>query len=149
MTTSQPPRLSDMLCFAVHSTAHALHRTYKPLLAPLGLTYPQYLVMMLLWETDGMSVKALGDQLMLDSGTLTPLLKRLEAAGFVTRQRAKADERQVEIFLTDEGRALGQKSCAIPAAIGEAMGISLEEINALHQRLLQVRQELLKRESEA
>lgn len=142
MPDSNPPRLSDQLCFAVHSTAHALHRAYKPLLAPLGLTYPQYLVMLVLWEGDGQGVKAIGERLMLDSGTLTPLLKRLEAAGLLTRRRSSADERQVEIFLTVEGQALGAKACPIPMAIGEAAAMEAGEVAALKEKLIALRRQL-------
>src|SRR5258707_15515449 len=90
-----PQRLDNQICFAVYSTAHALNRVYKPLLDPLGLTYPQYLVMLVLWEVDGLTVKQIGQRLRLDSGTLTPLLKRLQAAGLVRRERDASDERQV------------------------------------------------------
>lgn len=134
-----PPRLADQLCFALHSTTHALLRAYKPLLAPLGLTYPQYLVMLLLWERDGQTVKALGARLMLDSGTLTPLLKRLEAAGLLARRRSRKDERLVEIFLTETGRALGVRACAIPAAIAACSGLPLAEIEALRDEVLALR----------
>src|ERR1700754_1768640 len=99
-----PLLLGNQLCFAVYSTAHAFHRFYKPLLDRLGLTYPQYLVMLVLWEQDGISVKEIGERLFLDSGTLTPLLKRLEAAGFVKRSRSSEDERQVLIALTAQGQ---------------------------------------------
>src|ERR1700747_3065925 len=92
--------LSNQLCFAVYSTAHAFNRVYKPLLDSLGLTYPQYLVMLTLWERDRVTVTAIGEQLFLDSGTLTPLLKRLEAAGLLRRSRDRADERQVLVTLT-------------------------------------------------
>src|SRR5213595_3505029 len=98
-----PLRLDNQLCFAVYSTAHAFNRVYKPLLDSLGLTYPQYLVMLVLWERDGVPVKEIGDRLFLDSGTLTPLLKRLEAAGLIKRRRSKQDERQVLTALTAEG----------------------------------------------
>src|ERR1700737_1717466 len=99
-----PQLLGNQLCFAVYSTAHAFNRVYKPLLDRLGLTYPQYLVMLALWERDGVPLKDIGERLFLDSGTLTPLLKRLEAAGLVKRTRSTEDERQVKIVLT----ALGQ-----------------------------------------
>src|SRR5438477_3559214 len=89
--TDQPLLLGNQLCFAVYSTAHAFNRVYKPLLDSLGLTYPQYLVMLVLWERDGVPVKEIGDRLFLDSGTLTPLLKRLEAAGLIKRRRSKQD----------------------------------------------------------
>ena len=105
-----PLLLGNQLCFAVYSTAHAFNRAYKPLLDRLGLTYPQYLVMLVLWERDGVPVKDIGERLLLDSGTLTPLLKRLEAAELVKRSRSTEDERQVLIALTSQGQALRGKS---------------------------------------
>src|ERR1700760_1428959 len=98
-------RLDNQICFAVYSAAHAFNRVYKPLLDRLGLTYPQYLVMLVLWESDGVPVKDIGERLYLDSGTLTPLLKRLEQAGFLRRARSKDDERVVLISLTAQGHA--------------------------------------------
>ena len=105
-----PLLLGNQLCFAVYSTAHAFNRVYKPLLDPLGLTYPQYLVMMVLWERDGVPVKDIGERLFLDSGTLTPLLKRLEAADSSSARRSTEDERQVLIALTPHGHALKEKA---------------------------------------
>lgn len=128
-------RLDNQLCFAVYGAAQAFTATYKPLLEPLGLTYPQYLAMLVLWEEDGITVSAIGARLGLDSGTLTPLLKRLEAAGFVSRTRDAADERQVRIALTASGRALKQKARAIPAKLLCASGMSLAETKALHAAL--------------
>jgi len=104
--TVDPLLLGNQICFAVYSTAHAFNRVYKPLLDRLGLTYPQYLVMMVLWERDGVPVKDIGEKLFLDSGTLTPLLKRLEAADLVKRTRSTEDERQMLIALTPKGHAL-------------------------------------------
>ena len=104
-----PLRLDNQICFAVYSTAHAFNRVYKPLLERLGLTYPQYLVMLVLWERDGVPVKDIGERLFLDSGTLTPLLKRLEAAELIRRTRSTEDERQVLIALTPQGQALREK----------------------------------------
>src|SRR4051812_31569207 len=112
--TGDPLRLDNQLCFAVYAAAHAFNATYKPLLEPLGLTYPQYLVMLVLWQEDRLTVSRLGDRLGLDSGTLTPLLKRLETAGLVSRLRDAADERQVRITLTAGGRTLKQKAKRIP-----------------------------------
>ena len=123
--------LDAQLCFAVYSAAHALNRTYKPLLDPYGLTYPQYIALMTLWEEDGRSVKALGAKLGLDSGTLSPLLKRLEAAGYIHRTRDRNDERQVLVTLTDKGRAMQHEAVAIRMAIGQATGCSLEALQAL------------------
>ena len=105
-----PLLLGNQICFAVYSAAHAFNRAYKPLLERLGLTYPQYLVMLVLWERDGVPVKDIGERLFLDSGTLTPLLKRLEAAGLVKRTRSTEDERQVLIALTPRGQALKEKA---------------------------------------
>ncbi|GMB81163.1 MarR family transcriptional regulator [Shinella zoogloeoides] len=123
--------LDQQLCFAVYSAAHALNRTYKPLLDPYGLTYPQYIALMTLWEEDGRPVKALGEKLGLDSGTLSPLLKRLEAAGYIRRARDKADERQVLVTLTDKGRAMQRDAVAIRMAIGKATGCSIEALQSL------------------
>lgn len=136
------PKLSDQLCFAAYSFTHALNRAYRPLLEPLGLTYPQYLVMLVLWEADGQTVKEIGERLKLDSGTLTPLLKRLETVGYVTRRRGKEDERQVIVHLTEEGRALSQKAAGIPIELGCAMGAELGEISELRERLLTLRDRL-------
>src|ERR671930_548385 len=110
-------KLSNQLCFAVYSTAHAFNRVYKPLLDALGLTYPQYLVMLVLWERDGVPVKDIGERLFLDSGTLTPLLKRLEANELIRRTRSTEDERQVLIALTAKGEALKEKARAVPQSI--------------------------------
>ena len=135
-------RLGNQLCFAVYSTAHALNRVYKPLLEPLGLTYPQYLVMLTLWEKDDLSVKDIGAQLFLDSGTLTPLLKRLEQAGLITRRRDAIDERHVRIGLTTRGKHLRTRAKSIPHGILCATGGSLEEIVALKEDLIALRDRL-------
>ena len=130
--------LDRQLCFAVYSAAHAFTRTYKPLLDPFGLTYPQYLVLLALWEEDGRTVKALGTTLGLDSGTLSPLLKRLEASGYIDRARDRSDERQVLVTLTDKGRAMQAEASGIRLEIGTASGCpprTLEELNAALQRL--------------
>lgn len=117
MTTSSALALHRQLCFAIYSASHAFTRAYRVLLEPLGLTYPQFLVMIVLWENDGMRVKEIGAKLFLDSGTLTPLLKRLESLGFVRRVRDLDDERQVTISLTPSGHALQQRAEGIPAAL--------------------------------
>ena len=109
--------LDQQLCFATYRASRALIRTYGPLLEPLGLTYPQYLALLALWEADGVSVKQLGARLSLDSATLTPLLKRLERQGLVERQRDSADERVVRVTLTKKGRALHTKARGIPSAL--------------------------------
>ena len=128
-------KLSDQLCFVTYSAAHAFNRVYKPLLDPLGLTYPQYLVLLVLWEGDNITVKEIGQRLFLDSGTLTPLLKRLQAAGIVERTRDTEDERQVRITLTDQGRALKNKAKKVPAEIAAAGVISTEQAMALRSAL--------------
>lgn len=135
-------RLDQQLCFAVYSAAHAFTRFYKPLLARLGVTYPQYLVLLTLWETDGLSVSAIGERLLLDSGTLTPVLKRLEAAGLVSRARAKADERQLVVSLSDKGRGLKKVAEGFPAQILDASECSGEELGALTKTLFGLRKSL-------
>src|ERR671936_311821 len=126
-----PLKLDNQLCFAVYSTAHAFNRVYKPLLDRLGLTYPQYLVMLVLWERDDVPVKDIGEKLFLDSGTLTPLLKRLEAAHLVRRTRSSEDERQVLIALTQQGHALKEKARAVPQSILAASACSVGELISL------------------
>ncbi len=142
--TGQPDlmQLDHQLCFALYSSAHALNRAYKPVLKALDLTYPQYLAMIVLWERDGVTVKEIGERLHLDSGTLTPLLKRLEAMGLVTRARDTADERQVRIQLTANGSALREKAKAVPQAILRAMGQPIEEITRLKGALVRLRDQL-------
>ncbi|MCV2355532.1 MarR family transcriptional regulator [Paucibacter sp. B2R-40] len=135
-------QLDRQLCFALYASSLAMTKQYKPLLAALGLTYPQYLVMLLLWESDGMSVSSLGQRLSLDSGTLTPLLKRLEANGLINRQRAVDDERRVDIFLSEAGNALRVQARQIPPQMACATACSLEELQSLTQRLHQLRQQL-------
>ncbi len=137
-----PLLLGNQLCFAVYSTAHAFNRAYKPLLDRLGLTYPQYLVMLVLWERDGVAVKDIGERLMLDSGTLTPLLKRLEAAELVKRTRSTEDERQVLIALTLRGQALKEKARAVPEAILAASNCSVAELLAMKNELIALRDRL-------
>lgn len=120
--------LDNQLCFALHSTSLAMTKVYKPHLDALGVTYPQYLVLLVLWERDGLGVSEIGARLFLDSGTLTPLLKRLEAQGLVDRSRDPEDERRVEVRLTDAGRALKQNAAGIPACILGATGCNVEDI---------------------
>ena len=139
---ADPLKLDSMLCFAVYAAGHAFTRFYKPRLDALGLTYPQYLVFLVLWEQDGLTVKALGEKLFLDSGTITPLVKRLEARGLLRRQRDDEDERQVRIFLTAEGRALRAKALAVPLAVGKALGEQAEEAGDLRRSLQQLRERL-------
>ena len=137
-----PLRLDNQICFAVYSTAHAFNRFYKPLLDKLGLTYPQYLVMMVLWERDGVPVKDIGERLFLDSGTLTPLLKRLEAAGLLKRTRSSEDERQVLIALTPQGHALKEKARGVPQSILAASECSVAELSALKREMAALRDRL-------
>ncbi|EFM59749.1 MarR family transcriptional regulator [Brucella sp. BO2] len=134
--------LADMLCFAIYSTANTLSRAYQPILAPLDLTYPQFLVMLVLWERDDCTVSEIGARLNLDSGTLTPLLKRLEAAGRITRRRDPRDERQVRITLTDEGRKLRQQAESVPEQIMCATGQPVSELQDLRNRLMKIRNQL-------
>jgi len=134
-----PSRLGSMLCFTVYSTAHAFNRAYKPLLDALGLTYPQYLAMFALWEHDDLTVKDVGELLHLDSGTLTPLLKRLEAMGLVRRARDTADERSVRISLTPAGIEMKCRERSVHEGLMGACGQSAEELEAITAQLVRVR----------
>ncbi|MEJ8846951.1 MarR family transcriptional regulator [Variovorax rhizosphaerae] len=138
-TTDEMLKLDNQLCFAVYSASLAMTRLYKPLLDKLHLTYPQYLVMLALWERDGLMVSELGTQLSLDSGTLTPLLKRLEANGLVTRLRDVADERRVHITLTAAGRKLKAKAASVPACLMAASECSIDELVGLTRQLQTLR----------
>jgi MarR family transcriptional regulator, organic hydroperoxide resistance regulator len=135
--------LNEMLCFTVYSTAHAFNRAYKPVLDALGLTYPQYLVMLTLWDRDELTVKEIGEQLHLDSGTLTPLLKRLEAAGIVRRVRDTADERQVRISLTSNGEEMRKKADTVGPVVIGACKCPKEELKALNAQLVRLRDALI------
>jgi MarR family transcriptional regulator, organic hydroperoxide resistance regulator len=135
-------RLDNQICFAIYSAAHAFNRVYKPLLDRLGLTYPQYLVMLVLWERDSVPVKEIGERLFLDSGTLTPLLKRLEAAGLLRRTRSTEDERQVMIALTAQGHALRDKARAVPMSILAASACSVAELSAVKNEVVALRDRL-------
>ncbi len=137
------PKLDSQVCFAVYSTLHALNKAYAPLLEVLGLTYPQYLVMLVLWETNDVTVKTLGERLHLDSGTLTPLLKRLEALGRIRRTRDPKDERHVRVSLTEEGRDLRLRAKDVPGMVARAMGRSADDLKALRKELRKVRAALL------
>jgi DNA-binding MarR family transcriptional regulator len=135
-------RLEEQLCFALYSASRALTRAYAPLLEPLGVTYPQYLVLLVLWERDGVPIKQLGERLSLDSGTLTPLCKRLEQQGLIERRRGDDDERLVRIHLTPTGRALRAKARRIPHDLTCSAGYdatserSLREITRLRDELI-------------
>jgi len=136
-------RLDRQLCFALYSSSLAMTKLYKPLLAPLGLTYPQYLALLVLWETDSVGVNELGARLFLDSGTLTPLLKRMQTAGWVERARDQADERRVIVTLTPAGRALRRKAAQVPIALAQATGCGLDELVALTARLQALREHVV------
>jgi len=135
--------LDNQLCFALYSASLAMTKTYKPLLDKLGLTYPQYLVMLVLWERDDMLVKEIGERLFLDSGTLTPLLKRLQGAALIVRTRDQADERQVRITLSAKGKALQQQARDIPLQVLCASGQSPAALRDLRRQLSRVRNQLV------
>lgn len=146
--TTTPPgdmlALDRQFCFALYSASLAMTKTYKPFLDGLGLTYPQYLVMLVLWEQDNVLVKSIGERLYLDSGTLTPLLKRLEASNLIARTRDEEDERQVRITLTREGRALRKKAQDIPYEVLCASGQTPEALMDLRGKLTTVREDLVR-----
>jgi len=134
--------LDNQLCFALYSTSLAMTKLYKPLLEEVGLTYPQYLVMLVLWERDGVTVSELGQRLFLDTGTLTPLLKRLEAAGLISRIRAVEDERRVHITLTAAGRKLKARAAKVPGCVLSATECSLPEVVQLTRQIRGLRERL-------
>lgn len=135
--------LDEQICFPLYAASRAMTAVYRPRLERLGLTYPQYLVMLALWERDDRSVGDLCDALALDSGTLSPLLKRLEAAGVVARRRSAVDERRVDVQLTARGRALRAEAVAIPAGMAEAAGLSMDELATLREILRRMTDSLL------
>ena len=135
-------QLDNQLCFALYSTSLAMTKLYKPMLEEMGLTYPQYLAMLVLWEQDGLTVSELGERLYLDSGTLTPLLKRMETAGLLSRIRAVQDERRVHITLTAAGRKLKAKAEKIPGCIMSATQCSIPELVSLTQQVQSFRKRL-------
>jgi DNA-binding MarR family transcriptional regulator len=132
---TEAPRLDRQVCFALYSASRAATAVYRPMLEQLGLTYPQYLVMLVLWENEPRGVKELGEELGLDSGTLSPLLKRLEALGLVERRRSGEDERRVAIHLTPDGRALSTRATGIPKYLADAAGLSGDELEQLRTTL--------------
>lgn len=136
--------LDQFLCFSLYSAGHAMNRIYKPILKELGLTYPQFLAMMVLWKKDRILVGTLCERLHLESNTVTPLLKRLEAEGLLTRTRDKKDERQVRIALTRQGRALQRKTANIATCVLAATGMHFEEVLDLQSRIMTLRDNLLK-----
>lgn len=141
-SVTDPLALENQFCFALYSASLAMTKTYKPFLDKLGLTYPQYLVMLVLWQQDDVLVKSIGEKLFLDSGTLTPLLKRLEASSLIARTRDETDERQVRITLTKEGRVLKKKAQSIPHQVLCASGQSHEALQNLRAQLSAVRNDL-------
>jgi MarR family transcriptional regulator, organic hydroperoxide resistance regulator len=143
LTTDAALLLDNQLCFALYSTSLAMTKLYKPLLEEMGLTYPQYLVMLVLWEQDDMAVSELGSRLYLDSGTLTPLLKRMEVAGVLTRRRSTDDERRVHIVLTDAGRKLKSRAARIPGCVLQAAQCPLPELVSLTQQVQALRERLI------
>jgi MarR family transcriptional regulator, organic hydroperoxide resistance regulator len=134
--------LDRQVCFALYAASRAVTQFYRPLLDALGLTYPQYLVLLVLWERGPLAVKELGAALDLDSGTLSPLLKRLEAAGLVTRNRSAADERSVEIELTAAGEQLREQATTVPRTIAKATGLRVAELAELRQTLTELTEQL-------
>jgi DNA-binding MarR family transcriptional regulator len=130
--------VDSQLCFALYSASRAMTAAYRPILAELNLTYPQYLVLLVLWEDERVTVRRLGERLHLDSGTLSPLLKRLELNGFVRRERSRNDERLVEVTLTPAGRRLEQRAQCIPAELGSVTGISEKQATDLRDAVRQL-----------
>jgi len=136
--------LDNQLCFALYSSSLLMTKVYKPLLQKLGLTYPQYLAMMVLWQGDGITVGEISARLLTDPGSLTPLLKRLEAEGLIKRIRSQVDERVVDLYLTDQGRALREEAQSIPSCIANASEQSVEQLMALKDQLIALRNSLRK-----
>lgn len=136
------PVLQEQLCFALYSTSLAMTKVYRPLLQELGITYLQYLALMVLWEQDSLTVSEIGEHLLLDSATLTPLLKRMEAAGLVSRSRSRADERQVIVSLTETGSAMKEEARRIMTTIVDATGCSKQELTQLKDELIALRERL-------
>lgn len=135
-------QLEKFLCFSIYSAGHAFNRVYKPLLDNLGLTYPQYLVMVTLWQEDNQSVRSIGSKLYLESSTLTPLLKRLEANGLVSRKRDPEDERSVRVSLTEAGKDLRNKAEEVPPCILEATGLDIDAAKRLNRDLRTMRDQM-------
>ena len=130
-----PLLLDNQLCYALYAAAHRMTKSYRPMLERMGLTYPQYLVLLVLWENDGITVSEIGRRLRLDSGTLTPVLKRLETSGLLNRSRRQSDEREVEIALTDQGRALRSEAIAVRQSVMCQLNMSEPEIQAMRADL--------------
>ncbi len=140
---TMPLNVDQQMCFALYSTSLSMTKVYKPLLSALNLTYPQYLVLLVLWQQDGVTVNTLGERLFLDSGTLTPLLKRLEKNGYLSRQRAVEDERRVIVKLTEKGKRLQAESQHVPLKVACSTGCSLPELHALNDQLIALRASLI------
>ncbi|WP_176594668.1 MarR family winged helix-turn-helix transcriptional regulator [Sphingobium sp. EM0848] len=138
-----PPPLDQQLCFSLYSTTIAINRLYKPMLDSLGVTYPQYLVLSTLWERDGQMISAIADRLALEPSTITPLMKRLESAGFVSRQRNPDNERQVQVFLTAKGKDLRAQSSCLTDALLENSGLDVAGLIALNEQIQQLRAALV------
>jgi len=144
MTTDATFPLEEQLCFSLYRASMEINRTYKPLLDALGMTYPQYLVLSALWETDGLSISAIGSRLSLESSTITPLVKRLEQAGFLERQRNTQDERQVNVTLTEAGRAIRGRTRCLAEALAQKSGMDGNELGALNRQVQRLRDALAK-----
>jgi MarR family transcriptional regulator, organic hydroperoxide resistance regulator len=142
MTDFQPIPLDSQLCFSLYGTSIAINRTYKPMLDALGITYPQYLVLSTLWEVDGQTISVIADRLALEPSTITPLVKRMEAAGFVVRQRSTKDERLVGVHLTDKGRNLQAETGCLTDTLLQRSGMTVEEIVDLNTRIQKLRDAL-------
>ncbi|EGM77379.1 transcriptional regulator [Rheinheimera sp. A13L] len=137
--------LDQQLCFALYSTSLAMTKMYKPLLDTLGLTYPQYLIMLILWQNDGLALKDVGEQLHIDSGALTPVIKRMEAMGLLIRTRNPQNERTLEIRLTKAGWAMREQAVQVNRTVGVSCGLAETEIHALRQELVELRAQLTKK----
>ncbi len=131
-------RLTNQLCFPLYAAARNVTGLYSPWLKPLGLTYTQYIVLLVLWEKDGISVSEIGEKLMLDNGTLSPLLKKMEQAGYVARRRSRSDDRVVEITLTDEGRVLQEKAKDVPRKVAGCIDLPAEKARMLYELLYEL-----------
>ena len=142
MATKAPFLLDEQLCFALYGASIAINRTYKPLLDDLGLTYPQYLVLSALWEADGLTIGAIGTRLALEPSTITPLVKRLELADLVERQRSAQDERQVHVRLTAAGRELRARTRCLAETLGERSGMTSDELATLNRQVQRLRDAL-------
>ena len=133
MENQETPKLENQICFPLYVISKEITAMYRPFLAELDITYSQYLVMMVLWENDGLTVNQIGEKLFLDSGTLTPLLKRLEVKSYLQRKRKKEDERVVEVFLTETGRVLQKMACSIPGKMAEKLNLSEDDLLGLNE----------------